>query len=31
MRILVVEDDKNLNRQIKEALEDADYVVDVAF
>ncbi len=31
MRILVVEDDKNLNRQIKEALSDADYVVDVAF
>jgi len=31
MRILVVEDDENLNRQIKEALEDADYVVDVAF
>ncbi len=31
MRILVVEDDKNLNRQIKEALEEADYVVDVAF
>ncbi len=31
MRILVVEDDKNLNRQIKDALTDADYVVDVAF
>ncbi len=31
MRILVVEDDVNLNRQIKDALEDADYVVDVAF
>ncbi len=31
MRILVVEDDVNLNRQIKDALLDADYVVDVAF
>ncbi|MCF6327096.1 Two-component system response regulator QseB [hydrothermal vent metagenome] len=31
MRILVVEDDVNLNRQIKDALCDADYVVDVAF
>ncbi len=31
MRILVVEDDLNLNRQIKDALSDADYVVDVAF
>ncbi len=31
MRILVVEDDVNLNRQIKDALADADYVVDVAF
>jgi two-component system OmpR family response regulator len=31
MRILVVEDDTNLNRQLKEALEEADYVVDVAF
>lgn len=31
MRILVVEDDVDLNRQIKEALEEADYVVDVAF
>lgn len=31
MRILVVEDDVNLNRQIKDALEDAGYVVDVAF
>jgi len=27
----VVEDDVNLNRQIKDALADADYVVDVAF
>jgi two-component system OmpR family response regulator len=31
MRILVVEDDTNLNRQIKEALTEAGYVVDVAF
>ncbi len=31
MRVLVVEDDVNLNRQIKDALSDADYVVDVAF
>ncbi len=31
MRILVVEDDKNLNRQITEALADAGYVVDKAF
>jgi two-component system OmpR family response regulator len=31
MRILVVEDDANLNRQIKEALTDAGYAVDVAF
>ncbi len=31
MRILVVEDDENLNRQIKEALEEADYVVDSVF
>ena len=31
MRVLVVEDDTNLNRQIKDALTDADYVVDVAF
>jgi two-component system, OmpR family, response regulator len=31
MRILVVEDDTNLNRQIKEALTDAGYAVDVAF
>ncbi|HEY8595220.1 MAG TPA: response regulator transcription factor [Devosiaceae bacterium] len=29
MRILVVEDDENLNRQMKEALTDAGYVVDV--
>jgi two-component system OmpR family response regulator len=31
MRILVVEDDTNLNRQIKEALTEAGYAVDVAF
>ena len=31
MRILVVEDDTNLNRQLKEALTDAGYAVDVAF
>jgi two-component system OmpR family response regulator len=31
MRILVVEDDKDLNRQITEALTDAGYVVDRAF
>ncbi len=31
MRILVVEDDVNLNRQIKDALLEADYVVDTAF
>jgi two-component system OmpR family response regulator len=31
MRILVVEDDENLNRQIKQALLVADYAVDVAF
>lgn len=31
MRILVVEDDENLNRQIKEALGEAGYVVDAAF
>lgn len=31
MRILVVEDDKDLNRQISEALIDAGYVVDRAF
>ena len=30
MRILVVEDDTNLNRQLKEALTEAGYVVDVA-
>ncbi len=31
MRILVVEDDVNLNRQIKDALTEAGYAVDVAF
>jgi len=31
MRILVVEDDENLNRQIKDALTEAGYAVDVAF
>jgi two-component system OmpR family response regulator len=31
MRILVVEDDKDLNRQISEALVDVGYVVDRAF
>ena len=31
MRILVVEDDEDLNRQLVEALTDAGYVVDKAF
>ncbi|ODT79704.1 MAG: DNA-binding response regulator [Pelagibacterium sp. SCN 64-44] len=31
MRILVVEDDTNLNRQLKDALTEAGYAVDVAF
>ncbi|HET7411764.1 MAG TPA: response regulator transcription factor [Pararhizobium sp.] len=31
MRILVVEDDRDLNRQLVEALEEAGYVVDRAF
>jgi two-component system OmpR family response regulator len=31
MRVLVVEDDKDLNRQISDALADAGYVVDRAF
>ena len=31
MRLLLVEDDKDLNRQIKAALEDGGYVVDAAF
>ena len=31
MRILVVEDDENLNRQLTESLKEAGYVVDQAF
>ena len=31
MRILVVEDDTNLSRQIKDALTEGGYAVDVAF
>ena len=31
MRILVVEDDQNLNRQLVDALQEAGYVVDKAF
>mgnify|MGYP003348495052 CR=1 FL=1 len=31
MRILVVEDDKNLNRQLVDALQENGYVVDKAF
>ncbi len=31
MRMLVVEDDRDLNRQLCEALEDAGYVVDKAY
>ncbi|MGO4837273.1 response regulator transcription factor, partial [Rhizobiaceae sp. 2RAB30] len=31
MRILVVEDDKDLNRQLADALADAGYVVDRAY
>jgi two-component system, OmpR family, response regulator len=31
MRILVVEDDANLNRQLKDALTEAGYAVDIAF
>ncbi|MDN5926711.1 MAG: response regulator transcription factor [Hyphomicrobiales bacterium] len=31
MRILIVEDDKDLNRQLAEAFADAGYVVDKAF
>jgi len=31
MRILVIEDDTNLNRQIKDALTEGGYAVDVAF
>ncbi|HWK38872.1 MAG TPA: DNA-binding response regulator, partial [Hyphomicrobium sp.] len=31
MRVLVVEDDKDLNRQLVAALGDAGYAVDSAF
>ncbi|MGE0846721.1 MAG: response regulator transcription factor, partial [Flavobacteriaceae bacterium] len=31
MRVLVVEDDKDLNRQLRDALTAAGYAVDVAF
>ncbi len=31
MRVLIVEDDKNLNRQLKDALLDEGYAVDVAY
>ncbi len=31
MRILVVEDDENLNRQLADALKESGYVVDQAF
>ena len=31
MRLLVVEDDKELNRQLKDALQEASFVVDQAF
>ncbi|GAB5376191.1 MAG: hypothetical protein AcusKO_26530 [Acuticoccus sp.] len=31
MRLLVVEDDRDLNRQLCEALKGADFVVDSAF
>lgn len=31
MRILIVEDDRDLNRQLKAAVEDAGYVADTAF
>ena len=31
MRILVVEDDKDLNQQLVEMLEEAGYVVDKAY
>ena len=31
MRILIVEDEKDLNRQLEEACVDAGYVVDKAF
>lgn len=31
MRILIVEDDTNLNRQLADALKEAGYVVDQAY
>ncbi|MCF6344587.1 MAG: response regulator transcription factor [Devosiaceae bacterium] len=31
MRVLIVEDDRNLNRQLKDALLDEGYAVDVAY
>lgn len=31
MRILIVEDDRNLNRQLAEAVKNAGYVSDSAF
>ena len=31
MRILVVEDDRDLNKQLSQALRDAGYIVDYAF
>ena len=31
MRILVVEDDRDLNRQLAAALTEANYAVDTAF
>ena len=31
MRVLVVEDDRDLNRQLVSALSDAGYAVDAAF
>ena len=31
MRILVIEDDRDLNAQLCQALKDAGYVVDAAF
>ena len=31
MRILLIEDDENLNRQLAQMLRDSDYVVDCAY
>src|SRR5262245_64738858 len=31
MRVLVVEDDRDLNKQLSQALRDAGYIVDYAF